>query len=80
MVQPCVQVLANPSCDLQEGPEITREQLREKGIRPYCEKVHLPAVSQPQVECINVTMQQSQACSSQSTMMSSASRLDLLSL
>lgn len=34
-----MQVLANPSSELQEGKDITREMLRERGIRPYDEKV-----------------------------------------
>lgn len=34
------EVLANPSAELQEGPDTSREQLRERGIRPYDEKVH----------------------------------------
>ena len=32
-------MLANPSAELQEAPGVTREQLRERGIRPYDEKV-----------------------------------------
>lgn len=32
-------MLANPSADMQEAPEVSREQLRERGIRPYNEKV-----------------------------------------
>jgi serine/threonine protein kinase len=41
------QVLANPSAELQEAPGVTREQLRECGIRPYDEKVRAPAVQSP---------------------------------
>ena len=33
------QVLANPSSELQEGTDISREQLKAVGIRPYDEKV-----------------------------------------
>ena len=33
------QVLANPSSELQEATDISREQLKAVGIRPYDEKV-----------------------------------------
>ena len=33
------QVLANTSSELQEGTDISREQLKAVGIRPYDEKV-----------------------------------------
>ena len=33
------QVLANPSSELHEGTDVTREQLKAVGIRPYDEKV-----------------------------------------
>ena len=34
-----MQVLANPSCGVQESPKVTRADLKAKGIRPYDEKV-----------------------------------------
>lgn len=36
-----LQVLANPSCEVQESPKVTRADLKAKGIRPYDEKVSL---------------------------------------
>lgn len=36
-----VQVLANPSCEVQESPKVTRADLKAKGIRPYDEKVRI---------------------------------------
>jgi hypothetical protein len=50
LLTPCLhvpQVLANPSAELQEAPGVTREQLRERGIRPYDEKVPASTVQQP---------------------------------
>lgn len=35
------EVLANPSAELQEGPSISREALREHGIRTYDEKARM---------------------------------------
>lgn len=35
----CLQVLANPSVDLLEGPSVTKEQLKSLGVRPYGPKV-----------------------------------------
>ena len=37
-----LQVLANPSVDLLESPQITLEQLRGLGVRPYDGKVLCP--------------------------------------
>ena len=42
-----MQVLANPTADLQEAPEVSREQLRERGVRPYDEKVLYIAKTSP---------------------------------
>lgn len=39
MCEPNTQVLANPSTEVQESPEVKREELRNRGIRPYDEKV-----------------------------------------
>lgn len=33
------QVLANPTADIQEGPKVTRPELKTRGVRPYDEKV-----------------------------------------
>ncbi len=33
------QVLANPSADVQESPAVTKADLKQRGIRPYDEKV-----------------------------------------
>ncbi len=40
-------MLANPSSELQEGRDVTREMLRERGIRPYDEKVILSQAVSP---------------------------------
>ena len=34
-----LQVLANPSADIQESPAVTKADLKQRGIRPYDEKV-----------------------------------------
>ena len=34
-----MQVLANPTADIQEGPKVTRAELKARGVRPYDEKV-----------------------------------------
>lgn len=36
-----MQVLANPTADIQEGPKVTRPELKTRGVRPYDEKVIL---------------------------------------
>ena len=33
------QVLANPTADIQEGPNVTKADLKARGVRPYDEKV-----------------------------------------
>ena len=33
------QVLANPSADVQESPAVSKADLKQRGIRPYDEKV-----------------------------------------
>ena len=35
-----MQVLANPTADIQEGPKVTKAELKARGVRPYDEKVH----------------------------------------
>ena len=40
-----VQVLANPTSELQEGTDVSRDQLKAVGIRPYDEKVRRPSPS-----------------------------------
>ena len=34
-----MQVLANPTADIQEGPKVGRAELKARGVRPYDEKV-----------------------------------------
>ena len=34
-----MQVLANPSADIQESPAVSKADLKQRGIRPYDEKV-----------------------------------------
>lgn len=34
-----MQVLANPTADMQEGPRVTKAELKARGVRPYDEKV-----------------------------------------
>ena len=34
-----MQVLANPTSELQEGTDVSRDQLKAVGVRPYNEKV-----------------------------------------
>ena len=34
-----MQVLANPTADIQEGPKVGRADLKTRGVRPYDEKV-----------------------------------------
>ena len=34
-----MQVLANPTSELQEGADVSRDQLKSVGVRPYDEKV-----------------------------------------
>ena len=34
-----MQVLANPTADIQEGPKVTKAELKARGVRPYDEKV-----------------------------------------
>lgn len=34
-----LQVLANPTADIQEGPKVTKAELKARGVRPYDEKV-----------------------------------------
>ena len=34
-----LQVLANPTADIQEGPKVGRAELKARGVRPYDEKV-----------------------------------------
>lgn len=41
-VQITLQVLANPTADIQEGPKVGRAELKARGVRPYDEKVRLP--------------------------------------
>ncbi|DBB17397.1 TPA: hypothetical protein ACH3X3_014429 [Trebouxia sp. C0006] len=33
------EVLANPTADIQEGPKVTKAELKARGVRPYDEKV-----------------------------------------
>ena len=47
-----MQVLANQSSETQEGPQMTRTELKMKGIRPYDEKVDVWATGILAYECI----------------------------
>ena len=47
-----MQVLANPTADIQEGPKVGRAELKARGVRPYDEKVQpgsLASTSLPSV-------------------------------
>ena len=56
------EVLANPSADLQEAPEISREALRERGIRPYDEKVWQQSSQHPTAQKLKRTVFACNAC------------------
>ena len=52
------QVLANPTADIQEGPNVTKADLKARGVRPYDEKVctHAwhPCSSSPAACCMEM--------------------------
>ena len=41
-----MQVLANPTTDMQEGSAVSIEDLQDEGIRPYDEKARRPTFAQ----------------------------------
>jgi serine/threonine protein kinase len=49
---PCAQVLANQSSESQESAHMTRAELKQKGIRPYDEKVDVWAAGILAYECV----------------------------
>lgn len=48
----CTQVLANQTSEALEGPQVTRAELKLKGIRPYDEKVDVWATGILAYECV----------------------------
>lgn len=42
-----MQVLANPTADIQEGPKVGRAELKARGVRPYDEKVQPVRLAEP---------------------------------